>query len=129
MTEQEMREAQERADLIVKKVKDLVALEDSALAAQPAAQATFVSQLRERAEELNGIADELKWATPCFRAYVLPQIGEILDKRETFNEAERLDLERIVSTLTDEENAEASEQLTALLITSLRENLERTFGS
>ena len=129
MTEQEMREAQERADLIVKKVKDLVALEDSALAAQPAEQATFVSQLRERAEELNGIADELKWATPCFRAYVLPQIGEILDKRETFNEAERLDLERIVSTLTDEENAEASEQLTALLITSLRENLERTFGS
>ena len=128
MTEQEMRAAQERADLIVKKVKDLVALEDSTLTAQPAEQATFVSRLRERAEELNGIADELKWATPCFRAYVLPQIGEILDKRETFNEVERLDLERIVSTLTDEENAEASEQLTTLLITSLRENLERTFG-
>ena len=129
MTEQEMREAQERADLIVKKVKDLVALEDSTLIAQPAEQATFVSQLRERAEELNGIADELKWATPCFRAYVLPQIGEILNTRETFNEVERLDLERIVSTLTDEENAEASEQLTSLLITSLRENLEKTFGS
>ena len=128
MTEQEMRKAQERADLIVKKVKDLVALEDRVLAAQTPEQTTLASQLRESAEELNGIADELKWATPCFRAYVLPQIGEILDKRETFNEAERLDLERIVNALTDEENTEASEQLTALLITSLRENLEKTFG-
>ena len=128
MTEQEAREAQKRADLIVKKVKDLVALEDQVLAAQTPEQATLASQLKERAEELNGIANELKWATPCFRAYVLPQIGEILDKREGFNEAERLDLERIVNALTDEENPEASEQLTALLITSLRGNLEKTFG-
>ena len=128
MTEQEARAAQERADLIVKKVKDLVALEDQVLAAQPPEREALTSQLRERAEELNGIADELKWATPCFRAYVLPQIGEILGEHKAFNDANRQDLERIVNILTDEEGAEVSEQLAATLITSLRENLGKTFG-
>ena len=87
------------------------------------------ARLQTHVEELNGVADELKWATPCFRAYVLPQIGDIMGKQKSFDSEERKDLESVIAALTDEDNAQASEQLAADIIARLRENLEKTFGS
>ena len=102
MTEQEAREAKERADMIVNKVRDLVALEDKVLEARESvrqlslndtspddlqedpitkrqsALAVLEAQLKESVEDLDSITDELKWATPCFRAYVLSQMSELV---------------------------------------------------
>ena len=135
MTEQEMLAAQKRADSIVGKVRDLIALESQVLEAQAAATPDgngslkdLEARLQTRVEELNGISDELKWATPCFRAYVLPQIGDIMGGRTSFDSEERKDLESIIAALTDEDGAESSEQLAAEIIARLRENLEKTFG-
>ena len=140
MTEREMLEAQKRADMIVGKVRDLVDLESRVLEAREAADGDATSpdangslknletRLETRVEELSGIADELKWATPCFRAYVLPQIGDIMGKQQSFDSEERRDLESVIAALTDEENAQSSEQLASEIITRLRDNLEKTFG-
>ena len=140
MTEREMLEAQKRADLIVDKVRDLVALESQVLEARETAneRATDLdrngslkdleARLETRVEELNGISDELKWVTPCFRAYVLPQIGDILGSKQSFDSEERADLNRVIAALTDEEGAQSSEQLASEIIARLRENLEKTFG-
>ena len=141
MTEHEMLEAQKRADAIVDKVRDLIVLESQVLQAREAANESTAhtdgngalkdleAKLQTRVEELNGVADELKWATPCFRAYVLPQIGDIMGKQKSFDSEERKDLESIIAALTDEENSEPSEQLAADIIARLRENLAKTFGS
>ena len=76
MTEQEMLEAQKRADAIVDKVRNLVALESQLLEAREAATdhtahqnglKELETELETRVEELSGIADELKWATPLFQ--------------------------------------------------------------
>ena len=139
MTEQELRAAKERADAIVEKVRDLVALEDKVLEARISARqrsgngdttdglAALESQLKESVEELNGITDELKLATPCFRAYVLPQMSEIVGTLKACDTAERSELVELVTALTDE-NAESSEQLETAIITRLKDNLERTFS-
>ena len=136
MTEREMLEAQKRADAIVDKVRNLVALESQLLAAREAANdhaahqnglKDLETQLETRVEELSGIADELKWATPCFRAYVLPQIGDILENQKSFHSAERKDLESVIAALTDEENAEPSEELAGDIIARLRSNIEKSF--
>lgn len=138
MTEREMLEAQKRADAIVDKVRNLVALESQVLEAREAANdhtadqnglKDLEGQLEARVEELSGIADELKWATPCFRAYVLPQIGDILGKQKSFQSEERKDLESIIAALTAEENAEPSEALAADIIARLRSNIEKSFGA
>ena len=141
MTEQEMLEAQKRADSIIEKVRDLIALEGQVLAARDAASegaaprngnasvADLEARLKTRVEELNGISDELKWATPCFRAYVLPQIGDIMGGRASFDSEERKDLESVIALLKDEENTEPSEQLAAEIIARLRTNLEKSFGN
>jgi len=138
MTEHEMLEAQKRADAIVDKVRDLVALESRVLEAKETAGDSTAAlngledleaQLERRVEELSGIADELKWATPCFRAYVLPQIGDILGKQKTFESEERKDLESVIAALTDAENAEPSEELAADIIARLRSNIEKSFGA
>ena len=141
MTEHEMLEAQKRADAIIDKVRDLIALESQVLEAREAADKSAAhpdgngslkdleAKLQTRVEELNGIADELKWATPCFRAYVLPHIGDIMGKQKSFDSEERKDLESVIAALTDEENSEPSEQLAADIITRLRNNLAKTFGS
>ena len=135
MTEQEMLAAQKRADSIVDKVRDLIVLESQVLEARAAATPDgngslkhLEARLQTRVEELNGISDELKWATPCFRAYVLPQIGDIMGGRTSFDSEERKDLENVIAALTDEDGAESSEQLAAEIIARLRENLEKTFG-
>ena len=138
MTEREMLEAQKRADAIVEKVRDLIALESQLLEAREAANdpaATpdglkdLEARLERRVEELSGIADELKWATPCFRAYVLPQIGDILGKQKPFQSEERKDLESVIAALTDAENAEPSEELAADITARLRSNIEKSFGA
>lgn len=154
MTEQEMREAQERADRIVAKVRSLVALENKVLEARETVHQLSVtrdtetavdlaennlvehqnmlsgleSQLNERVEELDEITEELKWATPCFRAYVLPQMSEIVGTLKACDAIERNELSQLVSTLTEEEGTQSSEELEAAIIARLKDNLERTFG-
>lgn len=136
MTEQEMLEAQKRADSIIDKVRDLIALESQVLEARAAATPDgngslkdLEASLQTRVEELNEVAHELKWATPCFRAYVLPQIGDIMGKQKSFQSEERKDLESVIAALTAEDGAESSEQLAADIIARLRTNLEKSFGS
>ena len=151
MTDQEMREAMERADRIVGKVRSLVALEDKVLEARESvrqlsvnggtlqsqedsvaegqdALAALESELEESVKELDGITDELKLATPCFRAYVLPQMSEIVGTLRACDAADRSELAELVTVLTDE-NAEPSEQLEEAIITRLKNNIERTFST
>ena len=145
MTEKELREATERADRIVEKVRSLVALEDKVLAARESVRelsvngdtpptadpqdvlAALESQLAENVKELDGITDELKLATPCFRAYVLPQMSEIIGTLKACDAAERSELAQLVTALTDE-NSEPSEQLEEAIITRLKSNIERSFS-
>ncbi|RKU39312.1 hypothetical protein C6496_00830 [Candidatus Poribacteria bacterium] len=142
MTEQELRAAMERADAIVEKVRNLVALEDKVMDAREAARQLSINgnaadgqnelvgletQLKESVEELGGITDELKFATPCFRAYVLPQMSEIVGTLKACDAAERSELAQLITTLTDE-NSQPPEELEEAIITRLKANLERTFG-
>ena len=152
MTEQELREAKERADMIVNKMRDLVTLEDKVLKARESVRQLSVNdtspdalqedsvaerqnglsvleaQLKESVEELDGITDELKWATPCFRAYVLPQMSEIVGTLKACDAADRSELTQLVTVLTDE-NSESSAELEEAIITRLKDNLERTFSA
>ena len=147
MTEQEMKAAMERADGIVEKVRSLVALEDKVLEAREAVRqlsatngttapiarlqedlAGLESQLAENVRELDGITDELKLATPCFRAYVLPQMTEIVGTLKACDATDRGELAELITALTAE-NTEPSEQLEAAIITRLKNNIERTFSS
>ena len=146
MTDQEMREAVERADRIVEKVRSLVTLEDKVLAARasvrqlsatdgdtaPAARleedlAGLESQLKESVAELDSITEELHLATPCFRAYVLPQMSDIMGTLKACDAAEREQLRDLITALTDE-NTETTKQLEEAIITRLKSNLERTFS-
>ena len=144
MTDQEIREATKRADRIIEKVRALVALEDKVIEARESvrhvsdnsgataqhqdALAALESQLEESVKELDGITDELKLATPCFRAYVLPQMSEIIGTLKACDAADRSELAELVTTLTGE-NAEPSEELEAAIITRLKSNIERTFSA
>ena len=146
MTEQELREATERADRIIEKVRALVALEDKVLEARESVRqhavnggtpptthpqdvlAALESQLEENVKELDGITDELKLATPCFRAYVLPQMSEIVGTLKACDAAERRELTELITALTDE-SSEPSEQLEAAIIAQLKSNIERTFSA
>lgn len=145
MTDQEIREAAERADRIVEKVRSLIALEDKVLEARESVRQLSVngntasttrlqedlagleSQLKESAAELDDITDELKFATPCFKAYVLPQMSEIVGTLKACDAADRSELAQLVTGLT-EDNSESSEQLEEAIITRLKSNLERTFS-
>lgn len=144
MTDQEIREATERADRIIEKVRSLVALEDKVIEARESvrhvadnggataqhqdALAALESQLAENVKELDSITDALKLATPCFRAYVLPQMSEIVGTLKACDTADRSELAELVTVLTDE-NAEPSEQLEEAIITQLKNNIERTFSA
>lgn len=152
MTEQELREAKERADMIVNKMRDLVTLEDKVLKARESVRQLSVNdtspanlqedsvaerqnglsvleaQLKESVEELDGVTDEFKWATPCFRAYVLPQMSEIVGTLKACDAADRSELTQLVTALTDE-NSESPAELEEAIITRLKDNLERTFSA
>lgn len=146
MTDQEMREAIERADRIVAKFRSLVALEDKVLAARESVRqlsatngdaasaarlqedlAGLELQLKESVAELDTITEELHFATPCFRAYVLPQMSEIMGALKACDAAERSKLTELITALTDE-NTETTKQLEEAIITRLKNNLERTFS-
>ena len=138
MTEREMLESQKRADAIVDKVRGLVALESRVLETREAASDGVSNQnelkdlevqLERRVEELNEITNELKWATPCFRAYVLPQISDIMGQQKSFQSEERKDLQSVIAVLTEGENAELSEELAVDIIARLRANIEKSFGA
>ena len=145
MTDQEMREAMERADGIVEKVRALVALEDKVLAVRESVRQLAAtngdagsaahlqedltgleSQLKESVAELDGITEELHLAIPCFRAYVLPQMSEIMGTLKACDAADRSELAELITVLADE-NTETTEQLEEAIITRLKNNLERTF--
>lgn len=146
MTDQEIREAAERADRIVEKVRSLVALEDKVLEVRASVRQLSVngntasttrlqedlagleSQLKKSVSELDDITDELKFATPCFKAYVLPQMSEIVGTLKACDAADRSELAQLITGLTDE-NSESSEQLEEAIITRLKSNLERTFST
>ena len=152
MNEQELREAKERADMIVNKMRDLVTLEDKVLKARESVRQLSVNdtspanlqedsvaerqnglsvleaQLKESVEELDGVTDEFKWATPCFRAYVLPQMSEIVGTLKACDAADRSELTQLVTVLTDE-NSESPAELEEAIITRLKDNLERTFSA
>ncbi len=131
MSEQEAREAKERADMIVKKVRDLVTLEDQVLQARDAGTQDELSKLEadleESVNELDSITDELKWATPCFRAYVLPQMSELVGTLQACDSAGRSELANLVKSLTNEEDSESLEELETAIINQLKENIDRTF--
>lgn len=145
MTEKEIQEATKRADRIVEKVRSLVTLEGKVVEARESVRqlsinggtapterldmlAELESQLKESVEELDGITDELKFATPCFRAYVLPQMSEIVGTLKACDAADRGELAQLVTALTDE-NSQSPEQLEETIITRLKSNLERTFSA
>ncbi len=154
MTEKEIQEATERADRIVEKVRNLVALEDKVVEARESVrqlsangdtaptsplQENFIaerldilkgleSQLKESVEALGDITDELKLATPCFRAYVLPQMSEIVGTLKACDAAERNELAQLVTALTDQ-NSQSPEELEEAIINRLKSNLERTFSA
>lgn len=131
MTEQEAREAKERADIIIDKVRNLVSLEDAVLGAMEVGRQEKLpeleAQLKSRVEELASITDELKLATPCFRAYVLPQMSELVGTLKACVAADRNELAELVSTLTDEENLKPTDQIEEAIVTRLKNNIERTF--
>ena len=145
MTEKEIQEATKRADRIVEKVRSLVTLEGKVVEARESVRqlsvngdtapterldmlAELESQLKESVEELDGITDELKFATPCFRAYVLPQMSEIVGTLKACDAADRGELAQLVTALTDE-NSQSPEGLEEAIITRLKSNLERTFST
>ena len=145
MTEKEIQEATKRADRIVEKVRSLVTLEGKVVEARESVRqlsvngdtapterldmlAELESQLKESVEELDGITDELKFATPCFRAYVLPQMSEIVGTLKACDAADRGELAQLVTALTDE-NSQSPEGLEEAIITRLKSNLERTFNT
>ena len=144
MTEKEIQEATKRADRIVEKIRSLVTLEGKVVEARESVRqlsvngdttterldmlAELESQLKESVEELDGITDELKVATPCFRAYVLPQMSEIVGTLKACDAADRSELAQLVTALTDE-NSQSPEQLEEAIITRLKSNLERTFSA
>ena len=155
MTEKETGQTKELADIIVEKFRTLVGLESQVLEAReednqvsaihdseepsdlqenPTAAyqemlTALESQLKEGVAEMEKIMDELKSATSSFRTYILPQMSEIVGTLKTSDAAELAELAQLVATLTDDGNTQSLEQLEAIIITRLRDNLEKTFGT
>ena len=154
MTEKEAGQTKELADVIVEKFRILIALEsrileareqenqvsaihDSETPANPQENPTaeyqemltqLESELKEGVAEMEKIIDELKSATPSFRIYVLPQMREIVETLKASDAAEQEELTQLIAALTDDGNTQSLEQLEAIIITRLRDNLEKTFG-
>ena len=154
MTEKETEQRKKLADVIVEKFRVLVDLESKVLKAteqinqsadihnseepsvpekNPTAayQETLTqleSELKEGIAEMEKIMDTLKSATPSFRTYVLPQMREIVGTLKAGDAAGQAELAQLVAALTDDGNTQSLEQLEAILITRLRDNLEKTFG-
>ena len=152
MTKKENEQTKEFADIIVEKFRNLFALESRVLEARERARqiaanrdtaepsdpqdmptpedqkmlTALESQLKEGVAEMEKIMDELKSVTSSFKTYVLPQMSEIVGTLKTSDTAE---LAQLVATLMDDGNTQSLEQLKAIIITRLRDNLEKTFGT
>lgn len=88
---------------------------------------TQVEEMVTIIEELQSI-DELQSTIPYFRAYVLPQIGEVVGTLKARDVAECEELTQLVAALVDADNPQSLERLEAIIITRLRDNMEKTFG-
>ena len=154
MTEKETQQTKELADIIVEKFRTLVALESKVLEATEAVSQQPVphnnteppdspenpaverrdmltaleSQLKTHVEEMVRIINELQSATPYFSAYVLPQIGEAVETLKARDVAESEEFTQLVAALVDADSPQSLERLEAIIITRLRDNLEKTFG-
>ena len=154
MAEEETGQMKKLADVIVEKFRALIALESKVLEAReqgnrisdindseepsnpqenPTAEyremlIQLEIQLKEAVADMEKIMDALKSATPSFRTYVLPQMSEIVGTLKTSDVAEQAELAQLVAALTDDGNTQSLEQLEAIIITRLRDNLEKTFG-
>ena len=156
MTEtRETEQTKTLADVIVEKFRNLFALESRVLEAREQARQiaanrdtteasdpqntptpddqemvmALETQLKEQIAEMETIIDELRSATPSFRTYVLPQMSEIVEPLKTSDAAEQEELTQLVAALTDKGNTQSLEQLEGIIITRLRDNLEKTFGT
>ena len=155
MVDAETGQTTELADIIVEKFRTLLDLESRVLDAREETNRISVAhddteqselqenptvehekmltelelQLKEGIEEMEKIMDSLKLATSSFRTYILPQMSEVVGTLRTYDAAEREELAQLVAALTDEENVQSLEQLEAIIITRLRNNLEKTFGT
>lgn len=155
MTERETEQTNELADLIVEKFRKLFTLENRVLEARKQARhitanpytaeasdppdtptpedqkmlIALETALKEQVEEMEEIIDALRSATPSFSPYVLPQMSEIVETLKASDAAAQAELAQLVATLTDNGNTQSLEQLEAIIITRLRDNLEKTFGT
>ncbi|RKU09785.1 hypothetical protein C6503_20630 [Candidatus Poribacteria bacterium] len=155
MTERtETEQTKTLADVIVEKFRNLFALESRVLEARertrqiaanrdtaepsdlqdtptPDNQEMLIAletQLKAQIVEMEAIIDELRSAMPSFRTYVLPQMSEIVGTLKASDVVEQEELAQLVAALTDDGNTQSLEQLEAIIITRLRDNLEKTFG-
>ena len=149
MTEKETEQTMELADIIVEKFRALVDLESrvlearesavyntaepvdpqiDAIAARRETLTELESQLKNAVEEMDIIMEELQFAPPDFRVYILPQISEIVGTLRTCDAAEQEELIQLVDALVDADSPQSLEQLEAIIITRFRDNLEKTFG-
>ena len=154
MAEKETKQTKELADIIVEKFRTLVALESKILETREAVSQQSVthnsteprgsqenptlerrdmltaleSQLKTHVEEMVRIIDELQSATPYFSAYVLPQIGEVVETLKAGDVAEPEEFTQLVAALMDADTPQSLERLEVIIITRLRDNLEKTFG-
>lgn len=157
MTEtKETEQTKALADVIVEKFRNLFALESRVLEARERARQiaanrdttepsdlqqntstpdnqemlmALETQLKKQVAEIETIIDELRSATPSFRTYVLPQMSEIVGTLKASDVVEQEELIQLVAALTDDGNTQSLEQLEAIIITRLRDNLEKTFGT
>ena len=153
MTAKETEQTKELADIIVEKLRSLFALESRVLEAreqvrqivanhdtaeisdpqdtpipEPQEMLTALeTQLKAQLEEMEAIIDALRSATPAFSAYVLPQMSEIVGTLKASDAAAQAELAQLVAALMDDGNTQSLEQLEAVIITRLRDNLEKTF--
>lgn len=154
MTQSETQKTKELAEIIVEKIRNLFALQSRILEirGQPTQTAaphdtvepaepqdartpedkepltTLETQLKERIKETEEFVDQLKSETPSLKTYILPQMHQIIETLKTNTPSEETQLAKLVNTLTAEENTQSLEQLEAIIITHLRDNLKKTFG-
>ena len=156
MTERETEQTKELADIIVEKFRNLFTLESRVLEEREQAEqiaanrdtaepsnpqenpttkyqetlAALESQLKKGIAEMEKIIDELNTsAALSFRTYILPQMSEIVGTLKACDAAKQEELTQFVRVLIDDRNTQSLEQLEAIIITRLRNNLERTFGT
>ena len=151
MTEREIEQTNELADVIVEKFRKLFALESRVLEAREQAAhrdtpetgdpqnmptpedqerlTALETRLEEQVKEMEEMISKLISAMPSFRTYVLPQMREIVETLKTSDATAQVELAQLVAALMDNGNTQSLEQLEAVIITRLRDNLEKTFGT